>query len=206
MSEKNHFSTLIRITSQDAMKATEQARIGADSASYRMAVRTIFAGAEGILWYAKNLARAAAEATPKMYSKLEIAALSDETYFVAENGTVKTKANFIPMVSSIRLVSKLMARDQLSDADFGWSSSELDSVKKAVAVRNRLTHPKSGDDLTVTKEEFGTVVVAWGSILAFALNTALEADKRLGTGLFPISEKDSPVLAPEDDTAANERD
>ncbi|WP_025879414.1 hypothetical protein [Stenotrophomonas indicatrix] len=188
MKEKDEFSTLIRITSQDAMKVANEARNNADASTYRMAVRTIFAGAEGILWYAKNLARAAAAQSPGSYSTLEIAALGDEAYVVAENGTVKKKANFIPMVTSIRLVSKLMARGQMSNADFDWSAGALSTIRQAVAVRNRLTHPKSGVDLLVTEEEFHLVFSAWGEILAFALNTALEADKRLGTGMFPLNQ------------------
>ncbi|MBA0396293.1 hypothetical protein D7U98_12930 [Stenotrophomonas maltophilia] len=186
MNDQTDFSALIRITSMDALKAATEARSKADSASYRMAVRQIFAGAEGILWYAKSMARAAAKMQPETYSALEIAALNDETYVVAENGTVKTKPNFIPMVHSMKLVADLMSRKQVSVADFTFDQKVLATIKRAVAVRNRLTHPKSGDDLLVTEEEFNVVVASWGLVLAFTLNTALEADKRLGTGIFPV--------------------
>ncbi|HDS1562169.1 TPA: hypothetical protein QEK91_002110 [Stenotrophomonas maltophilia] len=186
MNDQTDFSSLIRITSMDALKAATEARSKADSASYRMAVRQIFAGAEGILWYAKCMARAAAKMQPETYSALEIAALNDETYAVAENGTVRTKPNFIPMVHSMKLVADLMSRKQVSNADFTFDQKMLATIKQAVAVRNRLTHPKSGNDLLVTEEEFNVVVASWGLMLAFTLNTALEADKRLGTGIFPV--------------------
>jgi len=193
MNEKDDFSTLIRITSMDAMKAATEARKEANPASFRMAVRQIFAGAEGVLWYTKRMACEAAKMQPKIYSALEIAALNDETYFVAENGSVNTKPNFIPMVHSIKLVANLMSRGQVSKADFTLDAATLATIKHAVAIRNRVTHPKYGDDLLVTEQEFRVVFTAWGLVLSIALSTALEADKRLGTGIFPI--KDAPVPA-----------
>lgn len=40
--------------------------------------------------------------------------------------------------------------------------------------------------MEVSKEDVGTAVATWTMVLTFALNVALEADKRLGTGMFPL--------------------
>jgi hypothetical protein len=39
--------------------------------------------------------------------------------------------------------------------------------------------------MDVTEEDFQGSMMSWATVLTVGLNVALEADKRLGTGMFP---------------------
>gem|GEM_PF-4870176 len=120
------------------------------------------------------------------YTLFEIAALQDKTYTVQENGRIKERANFVPLSTSMRLVSRLLSRGQISNADLTLDDESMGKVTASLLVRHRLTHPKSADDLNVSRDDFMQAYMTWGIVLAFTVNTAIEADKRMSTGMFPL--------------------
>jgi len=190
MTETQDFRGLIRIVGGDIQTAYAKAQGEPGSAEVRAAVRAIFAGVEAVVWYAKALALNAIALTPENYTSFEFQALRDRTYIVRENGMVHERPNFIPLGTSLRLIGNLLARSQLSNADFTQNSKDALIVKRSLAVRHRLTHPKSAADLEVTEADLRDAMLTWAVVLTLGLNTALEADKRMGTGMFPIRKPD----------------
>lgn len=185
------FGGLIKIVSGDIMDAAKTAGEQKTTQSFRNAIRTIFAGAEAVVWYIKSLALGVAERYPALYSSFEMAALSDETYAVKSNGRVVRRPNFVPLATSIKLVVSVLSRAQVSNADFTLDQGSMAILRETLQVRHRLTHPKSAADMEVTKEDFHKSMQSWAVVLTVALNAALEADKRLDTGVFPVNRADS---------------
>jgi hypothetical protein len=181
------FPCLIKVVSQDVHSASTGAFAEGSPEGYRSAIRAIFAGIEAVIWYSKSLAAGAIEAGPMDYTQFEISALKDKTYTVQENGRIKERANFLPLGTSMRLVSRLLSRGQVSNGDLTLDDESMGKVTASLLVRHRLTHPKSADDLDVSRDDFVQAYMTWGIVLAFAMNTAIEADKRMGTGMFPLS-------------------
>lgn len=175
----------IKLVAEDIEEALQLARASADPRAYRSAVRTIFAGAEAVLWYTKSIALAAAKQDASC-SPFELAALADETYTVAANGEVKVRPNFIPMTTSLKLVSRMLSRGQVSNADLSLPKDIVASFEEATKLRHRITHPKSESDLQVTQHDLGSAMSAWATILTLGLNVVIEVDKRLGWGIVPF--------------------
>jgi len=186
MAAYDGFPGLIKVISQDVHSASNSAFTGGSPEVYRSAIRAIFAGVEAVIWYSKSLAVGAIEAEPMDYTLFEIAALQDKTYTVQENGRIKERANFVPLSTSMRLVSRLLSRGQISNADLTLDDESMGKVTASLLVRHRLTHPKSADDLNVSRDDFMQAYMTWGIVLAFTVNTAIEADKRMSTGMFPL--------------------
>lgn len=196
----NAFRHLISVVSGDIMDAAKTASEQKTAQSFRNAIRTIFAGAEAVVWYIKSLALRVAECAPAVYSPFVMAALRDETYTVASSGKVITRPNFVPLATSIKLVISVLSRAQVSNADFDLNQHSIALLEESLRVRHRLTHPKNAADMDVTAEDFHKAMCSWAVVLTVALNAALEADKRLGTGVFPVKRVDSML----DVTADNE--
>jgi hypothetical protein len=179
------FSGLIEVVSSDVMDGARTASERKTAQSFRTAIRAVFAGSEAIIWYAKALTLRVAERAPTIYSPFEMAALRDETYTVTTSGKVVTRANFVPLSTSIKLIVALLSRSQVSNANFELGQASISALEESLKVRHRLSHPKSAADMDVTEEDFQGSMMSWATVLTVGLNVALEADKRLGTGMFP---------------------
>lgn len=182
------FDGFITVVASDIEVAMAVVRGESTTQARRAAVRAIFAGAEAIVWYAKNLTCQAISPDRPSYSPLELLALKDESFTVKENGEVAPKVNIVPLIVSMKLVSKLLRRNQRSDLDLAIDGEALSTLTAALKVRHRLTHPRRVSDLDVSVQEFSGSVASWAIVLTFALNVSMEADKRMGTNLFPVSE------------------
>jgi hypothetical protein len=180
------FSRLIQVVSGDVMDAAKTADEQKTAQSFRHAIRTIFAGAEAIVWYMKALTARVVELNAELYSPYELAALKDETYTVATNGKVNVRANFVPISTSLRLISSLLLCAQVSDVSLELHPSAMATLEQSLKIRHRLTHPKSATDMDVTVADFHGALESWAVVLTLGLNTAMEVDKRLGTAMFPI--------------------
>jgi hypothetical protein len=132
----------------------------------RELVRTLFAGIEGLVWRLKQdvLKHIASDGL----SEHERAAMLEETYRVDDNGTVDVLPRYLPLTSGIRLAARIIERYRPEfkaqfDTD-GWAS-----LKQALNIRNRLVHPKTGDDLNVSRDEIAKCYEAFAWVLAFSI-------------------------------------
>jgi hypothetical protein len=151
----------------DVFEAEERAHQHDTASSRRDLVRTALAGAEGLLWFFRvqlfKHRRTVASVTP-----LELDAIFERSYTVAENGAVRQVSRYLPSLSTYRLLTRVIQRDFPSfNPDFhgeGWSR-----MKAAVEIRNRITHPKAIEDLNVSMEDAQNAKAAffwtWGFVL-----------------------------------------
>jgi hypothetical protein len=135
----------------DVLEAEERVRQRDTASSRRDLVRTALAGTEGLLWFFR-VQLFQHRSTVASVTPLELDAIFERSYSVAENGAVRQVPRYLPSLSSYRLLTRVIQRDFPSfDPDFqseGWNR-----MKAAVEIRNRITHPKSIEDLNVSMED-----------------------------------------------------
>lgn len=104
--------------------------------------------------------------------------LKEETYELRESGEVVPRALFIPMLRNIRFAFSTFANAQGLAFRLPVSDSHWLKLRTAIAVRNRLTHPKQPLDVQVSEDEYQTVRDAniWLVLQAYELLRAA-ADK-----------------------------
>lgn len=117
----------------------------------RHLVRATLAGVEGLAWHCRehirDLAREMGHLTP-----LADMALREQTYTVTEQGEIVEQVRFLSLTTSIRLTIKQAAQlDAAITVDFGdagWAH-----LRRAIAIRHRIMHPKGTIDLAVSDED-----------------------------------------------------
>jgi len=137
----------------------------------RSTIRTIGAAIEGLTFHLKSIALNQATSFPELYSDLEIAALKEQTYSINDNGAVQIRAMLIPLKTSIKLIVKIVDKNTKSLHEKSFNNKGWDALIANIEVRNRITHPKKIEDLTITKKEIDQAIRAFNWTLALALRT-----------------------------------
>ena len=118
----------------------------------RQFVRATFAKLEGFTSTLKQLCLR----SPRIetdYSAAEIALLREETFSLDEKGEPRVTGSHLKLAANIQFAFRMYAR--FCDLRFSLhtSESEWSDFKLAMAVRNRLMHPKKPEDLAVSEAE-----------------------------------------------------
>ena len=79
-------------------------------------------------------------------------AFSETNYQINDQGKVVRQPRFVSLQQSIRLTTRLASRLN-TKVDIRFNTSGWDALLKSVKVRNRITHPKSKDDLHIGDAE-----------------------------------------------------
>jgi hypothetical protein len=116
----------------------------------RQFVRATFAKLEGFTSALKQLCLRSSTTT---YSPEEIALLREETFTLDDKGEPRVTASHLKLAANIQFAFRMYAR--FCDLRFSLHTSECEwsDLKLAMAVRNRLMHPKKPEDLTVSEPE-----------------------------------------------------
>lgn len=128
----------------------------------RAVVRAIMSGIEGLLWDIKRslLTRAS------LFSGGDLQYLREIAYEVRDNGEVREIAKFIPLRTNLKALHSLIVRSGIEAQPcfegLGWTS-----MVASVEVRNRITHPKSPQDLHVTEKEVTDAIRAFSWFFLF---------------------------------------
>jgi len=142
-------SEFLTTLATDAQEAARRCRSQDTPVHRRELIRSLFAAAEGFAWHLKGDVFNHTEAR---LTDHERAALREETYTVNDHGSIRIQTRFLPLISSLRLAVRIVQRYRPSYVvdfnDSGWQG-----LVSSVAVRNRLVHPKTIEELTVTDEE-----------------------------------------------------
>ena len=113
----------------------------------RNLVRATSAAIEGMLWYLRLAAiDYSYEIIPLI--DIEVMALREMNYVVRNNGKVEEQIRFVPLLSMVRLLSNIYNK-VLGVETIDFSSSEWSNFQQAAEIRNRITHPKSAQDIKI---------------------------------------------------------
>jgi hypothetical protein len=143
-------------------------------------VRAAFAAIEGLHW---QLKRDVLKNATEHISTHEHAAMIEESYTVDDAGNVNPIPRFLPLTAAIRLVVQIVQRYRptykLDFGHVGWSN-----LKTTIKVRNRLVHPKTIEDLSVTDEEVSKTLSGFTWTLALVIEVLRERHAAL-TAYYP---------------------
>lgn len=161
-------TSLIRILIEDVITSRTALSVSDTAVNRRNLIRATFAAAEGLIWLTRQHVRASAQAMDQLSPHADLA-LTEQSYQITANGEVVEAIKFVPMTTSIRLIvrqAQLIAPNlEIDFNDSGWQS-----LQQAIALRNRLTHPKDLADLSVTSTDLTTAERGFDWLLAIATN------------------------------------
>jgi hypothetical protein len=163
----------------DVADAMERQRKSNTQAAKRNLVRTAFSAVEGLAWVFREHVMDAAEGTYGLEPD-EQHALAEMAYSVSDQGKVYGQQRFIPLLSMIRLIARIGERvtaEPGPPATIDFSGSDWDNFRKSLNIRNRITHPKSRNDLVLTDDDIATSQAALFWFLD-ATSAVMEATNR----------------------------
>jgi hypothetical protein len=164
-----------RIVITDVMTAHKRVEKQDTLTHRRELVRSVFAAIEGLHWQLKQdvLQHPTAELSPH-----ERAAMAEETYNVDERGNVNAMPRFLPLTTAIRLVVQMVQRYRPTyTVDYGrrgWAD-----LKTAIEIRNRLAHPKTLEDLSVSDKDIDATMSGFYWVLALVVEILRENNEDL---------------------------
>ncbi|MDD3799193.1 MAG: hypothetical protein PHE36_08455 [Novosphingobium sp.] len=143
--------SLIRILLFDVMTAQERLTAKTSQSNMRDLIRCAFAAIDGLLWtYSEHVASVAKEMDA--ISAAETMALAQSSYQVTANGEVRPQPRFVPLLTTIRLATRIAQRIA-PDFDVSFETDDWVKLQDAIHVRNRITHPKKRSDLHINEKE-----------------------------------------------------
>lgn len=147
----------------DVAAAISRRDMADTQAARRDVVRSAFAGIEGFLWVFREEVIDSAKATYGLEPEEELVLL-EEAYSVNDKGEIYRQARYLPLMGSIRFLARIANRitgqSTVDFSDAGWQS-----LRNATSTRNRVTHPKSEDDLILSDTDVSECLSAFYWIL-----------------------------------------
>ena len=135
-----------------------------NAVSRRIAIRSIFSSIEILLSEISaklvSMVRPPADGAPhedKHRYFLELCALSDISYEIRQNGKLVIKPPRIPFKNRVLFVldvlDRTIGRQTKPKEVEGWKE-----FQDAIKIRDCITHPKTKDHLSVSREDYDTVI------------------------------------------------
>ena len=131
----------------------------------RSAVSALFAGIEGSIFVLKQVFHDIPEFKSKL-SEDEFFLLCDKTPMLSDKGEVFQRDTFIRLAPNVRFFERISNRLLRTNLDI-VNSKNWEKFKQAINVRNRITHPKSMDDMVVSKEELKAMYIVYEMFVDF---------------------------------------
>jgi hypothetical protein len=158
MTESTEDSFLVALVS-DVQASLRRQSVLDNQGTRRDVTRTTFAAIEGLVWGFREEIIDAAVSTYGL-EEAEKAVLSETTFSLSDNGKISEKPTFNSLVATLRLCSRIAHRIN-SKVDIEFSDKEWNYLLEAKKIRNRVTHPKSLDDLHLSQVDVLRTVEAF---------------------------------------------
>jgi hypothetical protein len=126
---------------------------GTNDTAMRAYIRAVFASIEGHTFALKQLALRQSEHDRGDFSDAELAMLREEAFDLNEVGQAYSQPKFLQLPKNVRFSFEVCSRPfgfryQIDVSSQGWNT-----FRQAIKVRNRLTHPKSIEDLHISDSD-----------------------------------------------------
>lgn len=147
----------------------------------RTLIRTCAALVEGLSYQLRQVTLATLKET-NLLSDGELAILQETKHQLSEQGQVKEKGNFQSTLPMLLFTLRVFAKNHGASFSPNTSDNGWNSLRNAFALRDRLMHPKSFEDLHVSDEagaEFTAGIQWWDSSVASLLAACDTADKEI---------------------------
>ena len=175
--DERHEQSMTNLLMQDALAAIRRHAEAGDQASRRDLIRTLFSASEGLVWIFREHVSSVARQMDEL-EKAEATALAEVVYAVGEDGRINAQRRYVSISAAVRLCVRIACRlDKTLNIRFdesGWQDFRV-----FVERRNRLSHPKSQDDLLVTEAEAARCLAAFHWLVEICVS-AMEATHQAG--------------------------
>lgn len=129
-------------------------------------MRIVLAAMEGAIWEVRQHVSSALS-TYGALTPLADLALREVSYTVTAEGRIVEHARSLPLSTAIRLVVNqatiISPGLEINFGGEGWAK-----VKDAIAIRNRITHPKASEEILVSDADLAGVWRALSWVIALA--------------------------------------
>ena len=140
-----------KVLAEDVAQAKQRMENEPSDSHRREFVRTTYSAIEAQLWQLKMYALKNV-LDKKTASIHELSALKEESYGINDKGEVYIQPKGHSLKLGLRLVLSILKKyGNPIQVDFG--SVDWKNIDDALKIRNRVTHPKSMLDISVTQEE-----------------------------------------------------
>jgi hypothetical protein len=119
----------------------------------RTYVRALFAAIEGINYRMKHLAINLSDSNQITFTVAEKAALLEESYDIDDKGNAVIVKGKLRTANNLLFSFKSLAQAFGVSHEVDKNSSEWNCFKEAIKIRDRITHPKCMNDLTISDKE-----------------------------------------------------
>lgn len=130
----------------------------------RIVIRSIFSLIEGRCYRMKLIALLIGRLREREFSKLEIAMINEETYYLNDRGEPKTRSYYPTIKSNLKFAFKIFAR--VLESDFELDIKGVKEFQEAIDIRHRITHPKGPKHLNVSQDDFNKVTRSYDWFLS----------------------------------------
>jgi hypothetical protein len=144
----------------------------------RVIIRSIFANIEALSYILRNLAVHNKHA--KSVKPEDMLIVSETSYDLDNSGSITHRPLKLRTTASIRYSFALFKRSYGTNFDLDVTGKSWQSYLRALKVRDRITHPKGVDDITISEDEFLDAAECWhwfSDAFAASMLEALEAMK-----------------------------
>lgn len=142
-------------SSEDLVRCAKELSASKGDQFWRRTLVRIFAAhAEGIIFHLKQSTLLLASHIKVTFTEGEIAFLKEVSFELDEKGHVSERGGKYPkFLSNFRFACQSFCRANRSDLILKYDVHGFESFQHMVKLRDRLTHPKSTNALTISDEE-----------------------------------------------------
>jgi hypothetical protein len=153
--ERTRVATFMALLIEDVIAARERLTVSHTQTARRDVVRASLAAIEGMIWVAREHVREVLISLEQL-SPIADLAMQELSYTISDRGEPTEQVRGLPLLTTVRLVvwQAGIISPEIS-VDFsaaGWSN-----LRQAVGIRNRITHPKPDQGLSISDDDLAVV-------------------------------------------------
>lgn len=166
-------NSFARLLIEDVIAAASRRLDDDTQGNRRHWVRAVFAAIEDLSWDTRERVREVCDETGDL-TPLAAMALRETHYQVDSKGRVHPQTRYVPLPTMVKL---LVAQTKLLQSDFTLDFSNIGwrRFNDALDIRNRITHPKSPDDLRIADPDMTTINDGFSWFLSATLEISISA-------------------------------
>lgn len=159
--EENELAEFFNELHRDAFVAAETVRAEDNAVNRRNLARATFAFIEGSVSFFSYVVYSDEMLRSKLDS-IEVKAIEGKNIVVRENGSVKEFDVKVPLMNRVRMLLKILTRAYglTTTEDFFIEAHGWHEFRKAIRIRDRVTHPRRVKDLEISNLDMRSIYCA----------------------------------------------
>ncbi len=131
----------------------------------RVYARTLVASFEGLLFNLRQVALTIGPLRGVEFSRDELALLREERHSLDSRGRPRTRTQFLRLDAGLRFSMSMFARAHTKEFEADCEGQGWEDYKKAIEIRNRISHPKFVAEIEISSEEMNAMFRGGGWFL-----------------------------------------